>query len=243
MELLRARVVRSLPHDRDAFTQGLLIHDGKVYESTGLPGRSTLRRVDPESGAVQQRVALPPEFFGEGLARVGERLFQLTWRNRHVLVWGLRTFALEKQIEVPGEGWGLCYDGAKLVMTDGSDRLTFRDAQTFAKLGDIGVRRQGAPLPNLNELECVQGSVYANIWQDTHIARIDPGTGDVTAWIDAGGLLTAEESRGVDVLNGIAYWPERGHFLLTGKLWPRTFEVEFVPLGPTAAPRSKVGGE
>ena len=224
------RVVRTLPHDRTAFTQGLLFFDGKLYESTGLLGQSSLRRVDPESGAVEARVALEPELFGEGLARVGWRLFQLTWQNGRVLVWTLATLKKEREIAYQGEGWGLCFDGRRLVMSDGSDRLTFRDPETFAKVGELVVRRAGVPLRNLNELECVDGVVYANIWQDPHIARIDPTSGDVTGWIDASGLLGADDRQGTDVLNGIAEVPGTRRLLLTGKLWPRAFEVELVPV-------------
>jgi len=226
---LRLKVVRTFPHDPNAFTQGLLFFDGKFYESTGLLRRSSLRRVDPDSGVVENRVDLPPDLFGEGLARVGGRLFQITWQNGRALVWNLATLRKEREISYQGEGWGLCYDGRHLVMSDGSDTLALRDPDTFAKVGAIVVRRAGQPVRNLNELECVDGLVYANVWQDSHIARIDPGTGEVTGWIDASGLLKPDEARRADVLNGIAYLPTTGHFLLTGKLWPSLFEVEIVP--------------
>lgn len=231
-EALRVRVVRALPHDRDAFTQGLLFFDGRLYESTGLVGRSTLRRVDPDSGAVEARVADEATVFGEGLARVGGRLYQITWKDGRAIVWTLSTLAKEREFRYEGEGWGLCWDGQRLVMSDGSDRLAFRDPETFAKIGEVAVRRAGEPLRNLNELECVDGLVYANVWQDDHIARIDPRTGEVTGWIDASGLLTREEAAGADVLNGIAWLPTTRRFLITGKLWPRAFEVELVPAAP-----------
>jgi glutamine cyclotransferase len=226
---LRLKVVRTFPHDPKAFTQGLLFFEGKFYESTGLQRRSSLRRVDPDSGVVESRVDLPAELFGEGLARVGGRLFQLTWQNGRALVWNLATLRKEREILYQGEGWGLCFDGRHLVMSDGSDTLVLRDPESFAKVGEIVVRRDGRPLRNLNELECVEGVVYANVWQDSHIARIDPRTGVVTGWIDASGLLAPEEAGAADVLNGIAYLPATGHLLLTGKLWPRMFEVEIVP--------------
>jgi glutaminyl-peptide cyclotransferase len=232
VELLRAKVVRSLPHDPGAFTQGLLIFDDRVYESTGLLGRSTLRRVDVESGRVEARVALDPQLFGEGLARVGGHLIQLTWQNGRAIYWNLASFAKEREISYQGEGWGLCFDGKRLVMSDGSDRLTFRDPETFAKQGEVAVRRAGVPLRALNELECIDGVVYANVWQDNHIARIDPQSGEVTGWIDATGLLASDESQSADVLNGIAAIPGTRHLLLTGKLWPRAFEVELVPAPP-----------
>ncbi len=231
-EALRVRVVRSFPHDPTAYTQGLLYFEGKLYESTGLLGRSSLRRVDPESGAVERQVALDATLFGEGLARVGGRLYQLTWQNGRALVWNLGTLEKEREIAFAGEGWGLCFDGRRLVMSDGSDRLAFRDPETFAKRSEVGVRRAGHPLRNLNELECVDGLVYANVWQDHHIARIDPRTGEVTGWIDASGLLTAEERARAEVLNGIAHLPGTRRFVMTGKNWPRAFEVELVPQGP-----------
>lgn len=229
-EGLVLRVVRTHPHDPGAFTQGLLMHDGALYESTGLRGESSIRRVGLESGEVQRSVILDDEFFAEGLARVGDRLIQLTWRAGKALVWDLETFEQVGEHDYRGEGWGLCYDGERLIMSSGNDRLQFRDPETFEKLGEVRVTRAGRRLRQLNELECVDGMVYANVWTDDHIARIDPETGEVTAWIDAGHLL-AEEDRngGEDVLNGIAYMPETGHFLLTGKRWSNMYEVELVP--------------
>lgn len=223
-------MIRALPHDRAAFTQGLLMFDGKVYESTGLLGQSSLRRTDPDSGVVEARVSLDPQLFGEGLARVGGRLIQLTWQNGRAIVWTLATLQKEREFTYEGEGWGLCFDGKRLVMSDGSDRLTFRDPETFAKLGEVAVRRAGAAVRSLNELECTGGVVYANIWQDTHIARIDAASGEVTGWIDASGLLDGDERVGADVLNGISEIPGTRHLLLTGKLWPRAFEVELIPV-------------
>ena len=232
---LRLKVVRTFPHDPSAFTQGLLFFEGKFYESTGLYGRSSLRRVDPESGVVERGVDLQADLFGEGLARVGGRLIQLTWQNGRALVWNLATLRKEREISYQGEGWGICFDGRSLVMSDGSDTLALRDPEGFARVGEIVVRRAGKPVRNLNELECVEGAVYANVWQDSHIARIDPRTGEVTGWIDASGLLAPEEARAADVLNGIAYLPATGHLVVTGKLWPRIFEVEIVPDAPPAA--------
>jgi glutamine cyclotransferase len=232
VEELRVRVVRTLPHDRAAFTQGLLLFDGKFYESTGLYGQSTLRRVDPDSGTVELKVPLDRELFAEGLARVGGHLVQITWQSGRAFYWNLSSFKPEREVTYEGEGWGLCYDGQRLVMSDGSDRLFFRDPETFAKTGELAVRRAGAAVRNLNELECVDGVVYANIWQDTHIARIDPATGAVTAWIDASNLLSPEDRPGADVLNGIAAIPGSHNLLITGKLWPHIFEVELVPAAP-----------
>ena len=227
---LRLRVVRSYPHDPRAFTQGLFWFDGKLYESTGLFARSSLRRVDLASGHVEQMANLPGELFGEGLALVGQRLFQLTWKNQKVLVWDLATLKQQTEISYEGEGWGLCFDGRRLVMSDGSDRLTLRNPATFAKEGELRVRLAGHPLANLNELECVDSLIYANVWQDSHIARIDAKTGEVTGWIDSAGLLDPAEAAAADVLNGIAALPASGHLLVTGKLWPQLFEVEIVPV-------------
>jgi glutamine cyclotransferase len=229
VEELRVKVVRALPHDHGAFTQGLLLFEGKLYESTGLVGQSTVRRVDPDSGTVEAKVALDPQLFGEGLARVGGRLIQLTWQNGLAIYWNLSSLTKEREVRYEGEGWGLCFDGRRLIMTDGSDQLFFRDPDTFAKTGQVTVRRAGAPVRDLNELECVDGVVYANIWQDTHIARIDPSSGEVTGWIDASNLLMGDDRIGANVLNGIAAIPGSRNLLITGKLWPRAFEVELVP--------------
>jgi glutaminyl-peptide cyclotransferase len=191
--------------------------------------------VDPDSGMVERRVDLPRDLFGEGVARVGGHLVQLTWQNGRALVWNLATLGKEREISYQGEGWGLCFDGRHLIMSDGSETLALRDPESFARVGEIVVRRAGRPVRNLNELECVDGVVYANVWQDTHIARIDSRTGEVTGWLDASGLLAPEEARDADVLNGIAYLPASGHLALTGKLWPRIFEVEIVLDAPPAA--------
>jgi glutaminyl-peptide cyclotransferase len=224
----RLKVVRVFPHDARAFTQGLLFLDGKLYESTGLNGRSSVRRVELMSGQVEQESSLPVEFFGEGLSRVGQRLIQLTWKNHKALVWDLSTLQKESEFSYDGEGWGLCFDGSHLVMSDGSDKLTLRNPSSFAQEGEVHVRLAGRPLRNLNELECTNHGVYANVWQDNHIARIDAKSGEVTAWIDASGLLDPSEAARADVLNGIAEMASTGHLLVTGKLWPHVFEVEVV---------------
>ncbi len=225
----RLKVLRVYPHDARAFTQGLLFLDGKLYESTGLYGRSSIRRVDLASGLVERQAKLPGALFGEGLARVGERLYQLTWMRGKALVWDLSTLKKVAEFSYAGEGWGLCFDGRHLVMSDGSDRLTWRNPTTFAKEGELHVRLAGRPLRRLNELECAGDVVYANVWQDNHIARIDARTGIVTAWIDASGLLDPSEAASADVLNGIAWSTTTGHLLVTGKLWPHLYEVEIIP--------------
>lgn len=228
VELLRVKVVATYPHDRGAFTQGLEVFEGLVYESTGLVGRSSLRRVELASGVVEKAVPIE-RYFAEGLTRVGDKLYQLTWQDGRLLIWNLRSMTLERELSYSGEGWGICWDGKRLVTSDGSARLTFRDPETFASVGEVTVKRDGVDVRALNELECVDGLVYANVWQAQSIVRIDPKSGEVTGLIDASGLLGPEESIGTDVLNGIAWLPERGRFLITGKQWPKTFEVELVP--------------
>ena len=224
---LSVKVHRAFPHDTGAYTQGLLWWDGKLYESTGQYGRSDLRRLDPRTGAVEQEVDISPAYFGEGLARVDDRLIMLTWKAQRAFVFGLEHFDELRTFRYAGEGWGLCNDGSRLVMSNGSDRLTFRDLRTFDVLGDVAVTLRGFPLTQLNELECVGGAVYANVYQTDFLVRIDPESGRVTHYIEASGLLTREEARGVDVLNGVAFDPGAETFYITGKLWPKMFEVTF----------------
>jgi glutamine cyclotransferase len=228
-ERLKVEVVSVRPHDPEAFTQGLLLHDGSLYESAGNYGKSSLREVDPKTGVVKRKVAVPPEYFAEGLALVDDRLIQLTWKEEKALVYNRADFKPMGEFRYDGEGWGLCWDGTRIVMSDGSDRLTFRDPKTFATLSTLNVTRDGKPAPELNELECVDGVVWANVWQSDDILRIDPKDGRVTGVVDASGLLTPEERQKTDVLNGIAWDPAAKTFLITGKLWPKMFEVRFVP--------------
>lgn len=228
-ESLRLEIVETYPHDPDAFTQGLVYHRGRLFESTGLHRRSSLREVEFRTGRVVRKVDLDDQLFGEGLALVGDALVQLTWQNGKALRWDLASFRPRGEHRYEGEGWGLCFDGRQLVMSDGSDTLSFRDSETFALKRRVRVTKVGLPVRRLNELECVDGVVYANIWERDEIVRIDPASGRVTASIDASGLLPLDERRRTDVLNGIAYVPARKTFLLTGKLWPKLFEVRFVP--------------
>ena len=228
VQSLRVEVLRELHHDTSAYTQGLLWWDGSLYESTGRYGESRLRRLDPATGAVEQQVAVPPAFFGEGIARAGDQLIMLTWMAERALVYDLGSFDAVRTFRYRGEGWGLCHDGDRLVMSNGSDTLTFRDPESFEPVGEVRVTLRGRPRDQLNELECVDGAVYANVWQEDFIVRIDPDSGRVTHQIDASGLLTREEAREVDVLNGIAYQPDDGTFYITGKWWPKMFEVRFV---------------
>jgi glutamine cyclotransferase len=226
---LRPEVLAELPHDPSAFTQGFEIDDGVLYEGTGLEGRSQLRELNPDTGAVLRSVPLPGELFGEGITVVGDRIWQLTWQDGVVLEWDRPTLTLRREIPIQGEGWGLCDDDGRLVRSDGTDRLRFHDPVTFVEQGSVAVTLDGAPVDRLNELECVDGQVWANVWQTDRIVRIDPATGRVTAVVDAAGLLDPAQRADTDVLNGIAAVPgDDGTFLITGKLWPVTFRVRFV---------------
>jgi glutamine cyclotransferase len=236
-ERLTVRVLDRHPHDPTAFTQGLEYRDGVLFEGTGLNGRSTVRRVSLATGEVEQSVSLPRQHFGEGIALVGDHLWQITWQSEVAFYRRVADFEVEREVEYEGEGWGLCHDGERLVMSDGSARLFFRDPSTFALEGEVRVTLDGRPLDQLNELECVDGLVYANVWQTDSIARIDPATGVVTGWIDTAihegspegaRMLTPEDAERADVLNGIAWMPDRRRFLVGGKEWPWLFEVEFV---------------
>ena len=222
-------VVASFPHDQAAFTQGLVWHDGHMFESTGLYGSSSVRQVRLSDGAVLMQRDLPENLFGEGLALVGDTLIQLTWRAGDAYVWPLDSFKRAvTRFNYDGEGWGLCFDGARLVMSDGSDRLTFRDPDTFDVIGGVDVTFDGQPLVQLNELECVGGRVWANVWFEDRIVEIDPSSGQVVSYADLGRLLTEVERSALgrdDVLNGIAYRDDTGTFLVTGKRWPKVFEI------------------
>ncbi len=227
-ETLTVEVIRELPHDPGAFTQGLELDNGVLYESTGLVGRSSLRQVDRETGEVIRSRALPG-VFAEGLTVVGGELLQLTYTEGILYRWDKATFEPTGSASYEGEGWGLCYDGEGLWMSDGSSRLTRRDPQTFAVQSTLDVRRAGEPVPRLNELECVGDEVYANVWLTDEIVRVDASSGRVTATIDASALRERLPAGvAVDVLNGIAFDAENGVFLLTGKFWPASFEVRFV---------------
>jgi glutamine cyclotransferase len=228
LERLTVEVLAEYPHDRRAFTQGLVWSGGNIYESTGQYGKSTLKKVELEDGKVLKQVNLSPRYFGEGLALVEGRLIQLTWLEQVALVYDVETLNEVQRIEYQGQGWGLTYDGSWLVMSDGTDVLTFRDPKTLSVWRRLPVVMGGRPVHRLNELEYVAGSIYANIWQATEIVRIDPQNGQVTAVIDAANLPYTPGRSREDVLNGIAFIPERETFLLTGKLWPKVFEVKFV---------------
>lgn len=221
--------VAAYPHDPDAFTQGLLIHDGDVLESTGQYGASTLRRVDLETGRVEQMTALSRTHFGEGIALANDSIYQLTWQNRLVLVYNVDTLERTGSLRNEGEGWGLTYDGAQLIASDGSSILTFRDPETFSVIRQLNVHDNGSAVRNLNELEFIDGEIWANIWYRDEIARISPETGEVLGWIDLSTLYPRSQRGSEDVLNGIAYDSDSDRLFVTGKNWPRLFEITVGP--------------
>jgi glutaminyl-peptide cyclotransferase len=230
------RVVASYPHDAGAFCQGLVIADGKLYESTGQLGRSTLRQVDLASGQVEKQMNLGPEYFGEGLAIWQDQLIQLTWRNGVAFVYDRANLRYVESFRFTPEGWGLTHDGTHLFLSDGTSEIRRLDPVTRRVVGTIKVRdQQGRPVARLNELEYVEGEIWANVWQTDRIVRISPDTGLVLGWIDLSGLLPGKRSassrpdeQGVDVLNGIAYDAIHKRLFVTGKNWPRLFEIEIV---------------
>lgn len=223
------RVVAEYPHDRRAFTEGLSYVDGVLYESTGLTERSSLRRVDLESGEVLQEVALDPTYFGEGNAVIDDRIFVLTWKNGVCLVYDRESFEIQQAFSYDTEGWGLTTDGTQLIMSDGTNQIAYRDPATFDVIKTIDVLHDGAPVQNINELELIDGEIWANVWLTNLIARIDPETGLVLAWVVMSGLLSELDSRRpVDVLNGITHDPDTGRLFVTGKLWPKLFQIEVV---------------
>ena len=224
-------VVRSYPHDRDAFTQGLEYVDGVLYEGTGRNGHSGIRRVKLETGEVLQAQPLDARYFGEGITVWKNRIIQLTWQSEVGFVYDRQTFKPQRTFQYTGEGWGLTHDGTRLIMSDGSSTgtLKFFDPETLRQTGTLTVRDGGRPVANLNELEYVKGQIYANVWQTDRLAIIAPRTGRVTGWVDLHGLLDPREAGGVDVLNGIAYDAAGDRLFVTGKLWPRLFEIRLIP--------------
>ncbi len=225
-------VVKAYPHDPEAFTQGLFFKDGHLYESTGLVGRSTLRKVRLEDGVVLQSKALPPGLFGEGSAPWGDEIISVTWQTGVGFRWDAKTFTPKGQFTYEGEGWGLTEDDRSLILSDGTPTLRFLDPTTLKVTRQLTVTADGEPLGNLNELEWVKGEILANIWFSPLIARIDPQTGRVKGWIDATSLVEARQGRGPDnVLNGIAYDEKGDRLFVTGKNWPQLFEIKLKPAG------------
>ncbi|MGD2146204.1 MAG: glutaminyl-peptide cyclotransferase [Anaerolineae bacterium] len=224
------RVVNEYPHDPEAWTQGLVFDEGYLYEGTGLYGASSIRLVALETGEVLEMRPLPAEIFGEGITVYnGDKIAQLTWRNQIGFIYDKEDFELLDQFTYTSEGWGLTYDGSQLIMSDGTSTLHFLDPETLGETDTIEVAYAGTPVVRLNELEYIQGEIYANVWLTDWICVIDPATGYVTGWIDLQGLLGPEDAGEADVLNGIAYDANGERLFVTGKLWPSLFEIELVP--------------
>jgi glutamine cyclotransferase len=224
------RVVNLYPHDPNAFTQGLVFADGFLFEGTGLHGRSSLRKVDLATGTILQYSNLPARFFGEGVTVYHRRVIQLTWRANLGFIYDKDTFRLIETFNYPTEGWGITHDGEHLIMSDGTSTLYLLDPATYKEVGLLKVHDRKGPVSDLNELEYVQGLIFANVWKTDKIAQISPRTGEVVGWIDLRGLLTPEDGvQPVDVLNGIAYDQVNKRLFVTGKLWPKLFEIELTP--------------
>jgi glutamine cyclotransferase len=223
------RVLGSFPHDRGAFTQGLVFSDGRLYEGTGLRGRSSLREVALETGEVLRVHNLADVYFGEGIAVWDDTVVQLTLSSGTGFVYDAGTFELRREFKYTTDGWGITYDGERLIMSDGTSMLHFLDPDTFERVGQVIVRDGHRPVIGLNELEYIDGKIYANVWQTNLIAMISPESGEVAGWIDLTGILDPSDRPGSDVLNGIAYDKEGKRLLVTGKLWPRLFHIEVTP--------------
>lgn len=218
-------VVRTYPHDPKAFTQGLTFVEGFLYEGTGRKGESSIRKVKLENGEVVQIQRLDTNYFGEGITVFRDTLIQLTWQAGVGFVYDAKTFERRGSFNYTGEGWGLTHDGTRLIMSDGTDALRFLDPKTFQETGRLQVTDGGRPVDQLNELEFVKGEIYANVWLQDRVARISPKSGQLLGWIDLRGLLSPQEAAGVDVLNGIAYDSQSDRLFVTGKWWPKVFEI------------------
>jgi len=221
-------IVNVYPHDKNAFTQGLVFENGVLYESTGLFGHSTLRRVELETGKILQLYPLPNQFFGEGITIFDEKLIQLTWQSNKGFVYDRHSFDLLQEFYYSTEGWGITHNGSQLIMSDGTATLYFLDPETFEKTGHVEVH-DSDPVTKLNELEYIQGNIYANIWKEEKIAIIDPQTGQVQAWIDLSGIQDLEDLDTNNILNGIAYDAEEERLFVTGKRWSQLFEIKLIP--------------
>lgn len=225
------QVVKTFPHDPMAFTQGLVFHDGYFLEGTGLEGRSSLRKVEISTGKVLQKIDIDSKYFGEGITLFKDKIYQITWQTNQAFEYDLETFKRLKSFTYSTEGWGITHDGTKLIMSDGTATLYFRDPETFKEIGKVTVKDDNGEISLLNELEYIKGEIYANIWGTNTIARIDPKTGKVVGWIDLTGLLKPEDMKPghqVDVLNGIAYDEKADRLFVTGKLWPKLYEIKLV---------------
>ena len=223
-------IINTFPHDQEAFTQGLAFENGVLYEGTGRYGRSELRKIELETGNVLQTRKLPDEFFGEGITVYGGNIIQLTFLSNIGFVYSKDTFELLREFNYPTTGWGVTHNGKQLIMSDGTLKLYFLDTETFEQIRQIEMYDRGVSVWGLNELEYVEGQIYANVWPTERIARIAPETGQVLGWIDMKGLLTQQDySRPVDVLNGIAYDKKNDRLFVTGKFWPKLFEIKLIP--------------
>jgi len=219
------KIINTYPHDRTAFTQGLIYQDGCFYESTGLYGRSSLRKVDLKTGVVLKKHSLPSLIFAEGITLFGAKIIQLTWKSKMGFIYNKENFEVLQTFHYPTEGWGITNDGKRLIMSDGSSTLFFLDPERFTEVDKIDVLDQdGAAVKGINELEYIKGEIFANIWPTTRIARISLKTGRVTGWIDLAGIVSLEKD--ANVLNGIAYDEKNDRLFVTGKLWPKVFEIE-----------------
>jgi glutamine cyclotransferase len=217
-------VIAVIPHDTAAYTEGLELNGSTLYEGTGLAGQSQVRELDPVNGAVRRAVPIPDNYFGEGVTVVGDRIWELTYRDGVAIEWDKRTFTPLREVPFAGEGWGLCRDGGRLISSDGTDRLRFHDTANLTQTGVVAVTRDGQPVTGLNELECVDGQVWANVWPTDTIVRIDPATGSVNVVLDASSLRSPDVNKTSQVLSGIAHIGDQ-EFLLTGKNWPSMFRV------------------
>src|SRR5580704_7600958 len=233
------QVVHVYPHDPNAFTQGLEYRGGFLYEGTGLEGRSSLRKVKLETGEVLQQVNLPGQYFGEGITVFNQQIFELTWKAQVGFVYDQNNLRNLRSFGYPGEGWGLANDGVQIYMSDGSAQIRIWDPASLREQKRLTVHDGARQIERLNELEWVSGEIYANVWQTDRIARISPADGRVTGWIDLAGILPAQDRAGVDVLNGIAYDSLGGRLFVTGKLWPKLFEIKLAPKAASKASATK----
>ncbi len=224
------KIINTFPHDREAFTQGLVFENGVLYEGTGIPGRSELRTVELETGKVLQKYKLPDQFFGEGITIFKDRIIQLTYQSNVGFVYDKESFELLREFSYSTEGWGITHNGTHLIMSDGTPMLYFLDPEKFKQINRMMVFEQDRPVWGLNELEYVNGEIYANVWPTDRIVRIAPETGKVVGWVDMKGLLPPEDrDEEVDVFNGIAYDPDNNRLFMTGKFWPKLFEIKLIP--------------
>jgi glutamine cyclotransferase len=223
------KIVHTYPHDPGAFTQGLVFYDGYLYEGTGMEGESSVRKVELSTGKVVQKIDVPRPYFGEGIVLWKDKLIELTWRTKIGFVYDRATFKQLGTFTYNREGWGITQDGKRLIMSDGSATLYFWDPETLKEIGHLDVDDKGSPVQNLNELEFIKGEIYANVWMTDRIARISPATGHVIGWIDLASLHAQADTPSNNVLNGIAYDSKQNRLFVTGKNWPKLFEIRLAP--------------